>query len=352
MSDTDSDSEGDKIRRTKRSVVVKFKFEDTDSSSDDSDSDGPSMHANSSKRSKKLPSTDECSDDSSASVNMVKKRNKRPAKPYIYDVRTSGSSSDDSWCPEISSNRLGATAANIDTANKATIADNNERDCSSGTDSSDDLTEKCPICLHSFRDQEVGTPNICEHNFCAPCIDEWSNNVQTCPIDRKPFTSIRVRARYADSAILRDVQVEAKTSELKTDFDFTNCEVCNLSDREESMLLCDSCNAGYHMGCLVPALNQIPEGSWYCDNCFASESSEDDINRLIEEMETEIGIPETRLRIRRADAPRIPRTRQSERIRATIRNRRRENPENDAQTLLDISMPGNFLTAFSFYIRL
>lgn len=40
MSDSESDAENEKNRRTKRSVVVKFQFED--SSSDDGDVAGPS----------------------------------------------------------------------------------------------------------------------------------------------------------------------------------------------------------------------------------------------------------------------------------------------------------------------
>lgn len=43
MSESDSDTESDKIRRTKRSVVVKFNFDDSESGSD---SKGPSVNAN------------------------------------------------------------------------------------------------------------------------------------------------------------------------------------------------------------------------------------------------------------------------------------------------------------------
>lgn len=83
------------------------------------------------------------------------------------------------------------------------------------------------------------------------------------------------------------------------------------------------------MDCLIPALTEIPEGRWFCDNCFGSDTSEEDISQLIEEMEMEVGIPETRLRVRRIDVPRITRTRQSERIRETILSRRR-GAESDA----------------------
>lgn len=33
------------------------------------------------------------------------------------------------------------------------------------------------------------------------------------------------------------------------------------------MLLCDGCDDGFHMHCLDPALQSIPEGDWYCNEC-------------------------------------------------------------------------------------
>lgn len=45
----------------------------------------------------------------------------------------------------------------------------------SGPDlSSDEDTEKCPICLNSFHQQPVATPDSCEHYFCLDCILEWA----------------------------------------------------------------------------------------------------------------------------------------------------------------------------------
>lgn len=40
--------------------------------------------------------------------------------------------------------------------------------------SSDDDSEKCPICLNSFNSQPVATPENCEHYFCLDCILEWA----------------------------------------------------------------------------------------------------------------------------------------------------------------------------------
>lgn len=76
------------------------------------------------------------------------------------------------------------------------------------------------------------------------------------------------------------------------------------------------------MDCLDPPLLEIPQGDWYCDECFEtdSEESEDDVNELEDlnhEIEDEFGeLPGSRLRTRQQ--PQILRTMQSERIRNAI----------------------------------
>lgn len=330
MSDSENDSEKEKCHRSKKSVVVKFQFED--SSSEDNDVAGPSNSNIRAKRYKKnaLHTSDDSTSDSDSPLNLMQQKSDKKTKTQNHIE--SDESSDDSWSP-IKRQQASLTSTTNQTKHVKPVIMSE----SSDTDSSCDLTEKCPICLHSFRDQEIGTPSVCDHSFCAPCIEEWSSNVQTCPIDRKPFTTIRIRSRYTDGVFVREQNVQAKLIDKKEDeLEFTHCEICNRSDREDIMLLCDACDAGYHMDCLMPPLTEIPEGSWYCDNCFASETSEDDITQVLAEMGT-FAAPETRLRVRREVIPRITRTRQSERIRTTIRNRRQGNEVNE---VWDISMPG------------
>lgn len=352
MSDSESDSEGEKIRRTKRKVVVKFEFDDSQSSSDSDVSLQPNRP---SRRRRKLSSSDD--NDMELEPNTVRTRRNGLGtnRQTFYDVGVGDESSDSSWCPDTAGPSSRPNARNMPT-NVSTECENvpiKDDNYQSDTSSDDAGNEKCPICLHSFREQEIGMPNICEHSFCAPCIEEWSKNVQTCPIDRKAFSYIIVKDRYENGKIVREIKVVAQTTTLSIDDDdndVTLCEICSQGDREDRMLLCDDCNLGYHMDCLNPPLTEVPTGSWYCDNCFASElsSGEDDINQLIEELETEIGIPETRLRVRRVDdQPRITRTRQSERIRASIINRiapsRRHAAAHQEESALGMILPGQFL---------
>ncbi|KAK2716692.1 uncharacterized protein LOC136039595 [Artemia franciscana] len=50
--------------------------------------------------------------------------------------------------------------------------------------------------------------------------------------------------------------------------DETFCEICIRIDDEETMLLCDSCNDGYHIGCLQPPLKTVPSTNWFCSTCI------------------------------------------------------------------------------------
>ncbi|XP_026047270.1 remodeling and spacing factor 1 isoform X1 [Astatotilapia calliptera] len=45
------------------------------------------------------------------------------------------------------------------------------------------------------------------------------------------------------------------------------CTHCCLPNHPELILLCDSCDSGYHTACLRPPLMLIPDGEWFCPPC-------------------------------------------------------------------------------------
>lgn len=53
-------------------------------------------------------------------------------------------------------------------------------------------------------------------------------------------------------------------------WDDVRCQVCKSPDQEETMLLCSKCSTGWHMHCLTPPLESVPQGRWYCPPCDAS----------------------------------------------------------------------------------
>ena len=44
------------------------------------------------------------------------------------------------------------------------------------------------------------------------------------------------------------------------------CSICERPDDEPNMLVCD-CKKGFHIYCLSPALDAVPEGDWKCPKC-------------------------------------------------------------------------------------
>lgn len=52
-------------------------------------------------------------------------------------------------------------------------------------------------------------------------------------------------------------------------------------DREDQLLLCDGCEAGYHTFCLLPKLQDIPSGDWFCEFCIedSNENQRDDTKK-------------------------------------------------------------------------
>ncbi|MED6158579.1 hypothetical protein PIB30_034002 [Stylosanthes scabra] len=60
----------------------------------------------------------------------------------------------------------------------------------------------------------------------------------------------------------------ASTNEIpKAPWDEGVCKVCGIDRDDDSVLLCDTCDAEYHTYCLNPPLARIPEGNWYCPSC-------------------------------------------------------------------------------------
>lgn len=110
--------------------------------------------------------------------------------------------------------------------------------------------------------------------------------MNTCPVDRQPFSLILVRASV-NGKVVRQIPIEAtaQQNEEEAAEDPTYCEVCGMSDREDRMLLCDGCDLGFHLECLNPPLQAVPVGSWYCDEC-ADGIGIYEVQLLLDEAET------------------------------------------------------------------
>ncbi|XP_057180712.1 protein SCAF11 isoform X2 [Triplophysa rosa] len=59
-----------------------------------------------------------------------------------------------------------------------------------GQSSEDEAAQRCPICLNRPRRADRAVPDCCTHVYCSACILRWAQMVQSCPVDRRPFSVI------------------------------------------------------------------------------------------------------------------------------------------------------------------
>ncbi|KAG6552224.1 hypothetical protein Mapa_006072 [Marchantia paleacea] len=56
---------------------------------------------------------------------------------------------------------------------------------------------------------------------------------------------------------------------VKAPWEDDSCQVCGIDDDHDNVLLCDGCDAEYHIYCLSPPLPEVPDGNWFCHSCVA-----------------------------------------------------------------------------------
>jgi len=88
----------------------------------------------------------------------------------------------------------------------------------------------------------------------------------TFPTCTQRIYSIQSHSRLTQPPVLPSTSPPA-TILSSTPPDDIHCEVCQSLFDEHKMLLCDMCNAGWHMDCLLPPLTSIPHGIWKCPPC-------------------------------------------------------------------------------------
>ncbi|OQR87802.1 hypothetical protein ACHHYP_08035 [Achlya hypogyna] len=68
--------------------------------------------------------------------------------------------------------------------------------------------------------------------------------------------------------LVKEDAVEEEDEAFPLGIEPIGCEKCHENNCHEKMLLCDNnCGREYHIYCLTPPLDDIPEGDWYCPEC-------------------------------------------------------------------------------------
>ena len=79
------------------------------------------------------------------------------------------------------------------------------------------------------------------------------------------------RTNQAPPAAAREAGLAGRKG-AAVDVDQAACVVCHSLEDDSNMLLCDGCDRGHHIYCVVPPLDAIPDGDWFCAACTASKN--------------------------------------------------------------------------------
>jgi PHD and RING finger domain-containing protein 1 len=130
---------------------------------------------------------------------------------------------------------------------------------------------RCPICLLTFTEEEVATPDTCHHTFCVRCLRRWSANTLTCPIDRQQFNELVIRHYPDGEMIRRDPPLEAwawPTHHCIVLPHALHCVFCCQTTGEGSLYYCLKCTHIYHEQCLRACWQNAPDGNVTCVFCL------------------------------------------------------------------------------------
>lgn len=99
-----------------------------------------------------------------------------------------------------------------------------------------------------------------------------------------PESDLEDESQVIPTKRARTVKKEESEEEETDDSPIHACQKCNKHDHPEWILLCDTCDKGYHCSCLTPVLFIIPEGDWFCPLC-QHEKLIENLNKQLEELD-------------------------------------------------------------------
>jgi hypothetical protein len=118
----------------------------------------------------------------------------------------------------------------------------------------------CTICFVTSLDElaiscQLGKLDCCSHGYCFGCIGRWVDEIESsCPLCKRQVTELSrvgpggavcshrpVAAREQKKAEATAAELQALADEADETY---NCVVCGTGERDERILLCDSCDRG------------------------------------------------------------------------------------------------------------
>jgi hypothetical protein len=113
--------------------------------------------------------------------------------------------------------------------------------------------------------QPAPTPKKCAPPPKTPQKVEQSiakQKAATTP--KKSKSKSRSKSKKNPNSSCSESELEISDDENEVE---SKCVKCSKVKARQILLLCDGCDAGYHLTCLKPLLNEVPEGDWFCDIC-------------------------------------------------------------------------------------
>ncbi|KAF2232639.1 hypothetical protein EV356DRAFT_568534 [Viridothelium virens] len=116
----------------------------------------------------------------------------------------------------------------------------------------------------------------CGHNLHNACLKPWVERANSCPTCRASFNTVELSTIvggpvWASYAVQDKQQAAEIDPSMIVDDDLFDgpigppCLVCEEIGDDETLLLCDGCEAACHVSCA--GLQRVPRGPWYCDHC-------------------------------------------------------------------------------------
>lgn len=118
------------------------------------------------------------------------------------------------------------------------------------------------------------TPGVCKSCglkqgrdcvVCRLCNAVFHTHCMDLPSDSLPDSEWCCPSCATKENMTEEVNKSKDRDLLKTTGRIGVCVACKKED--DSLLLCDSCEAAYHMNCLNPPIDSVPDECWYCPAC-------------------------------------------------------------------------------------
>ncbi|KAI8853791.1 hypothetical protein BC829DRAFT_486560 [Chytridium lagenaria] len=120
------------------------------------------------------------------------------------------------------------------------------------------------------------TVDVAPRGNCCLCHKSSPPNILPDGKQGHPPTDPKMLLRCANCSLghhLRcaDLTTPAMVAKVQSyPWNCGNCKLCSLCKEagdEEKLLLCDTCDRGYHTYCLKPEMDGLPKGNWLCPEC-------------------------------------------------------------------------------------